>query len=41
MATESVIRLMKEFRDDGLIRITGKTIQLMDIPRLQRISELG
>lgn len=41
MATESIIRLMKEFRNDGLIQITGKTIQLMDIPRLQRISELG
>jgi CRP/FNR family transcriptional regulator len=41
MATESIIRLMKEFRDDGLIRISGKTIQLLDIQRLQRISELG
>lgn len=41
MATESVIRLLKEFHDDGLISITGKTIHLTDIPRLQRISELG
>jgi hypothetical protein len=41
MATESVIRLLKEFHDDELISITSKTIHLTDIPRLQRISELG
>lgn len=41
MSTESVIRLIKEFRDDGLINMTGKTIHLPDIPRLQRISDLG
>ena len=41
MSTESVIRLISEFRDDGLIEMNGKSIRLTDIPRLQRISELG
>lgn len=41
MSTESVIRLMKEFKDDGLIEMKTKSITLIDIPRLQKISELG
>lgn len=41
MSTESVIRLMKEFKDDGLIEMKTKSVSLLDIPRLQRISELG
>jgi CRP/FNR family transcriptional regulator, polysaccharide utilization system transcription regulator len=41
MSTESVIRIMKDFKDDGLIRISGKSIELLDIERLQRISDLG
>lgn len=41
MSTESVIRLMKEMKDDGLIELSGKSIKLVDIPRLMKISELG
>jgi CRP/FNR family transcriptional regulator, polysaccharide utilization system transcription regulator len=41
MSTESVIRLMKEFKDDGLIEMKTKSIILLDIPRLHKISELG
>jgi CRP/FNR family transcriptional regulator len=41
MSTESVIRMMKEFKDDGLIGMSGKKIELLDIPRLERISEFG
>lgn len=41
MSTESVIRLMKEFKDDGLIDMQCKNITLLDIPRMQRISEFG
>lgn len=41
MSTESVIRLMKELKEDGLIEISGKTIKLINIPRLVKISELG
>jgi len=41
MSTESVIRMMKEFKDDGLIDMQCKSIELLDIARLERISELG
>ena len=41
MSTESVIRMMKEFKDDGLIDMCSKKIELLDIPRLERISEFG
>jgi CRP-like cAMP-binding protein len=41
MSTESVIRLMKELKDDGLIEISGKTIRLLDVQRLVKISEVG
>jgi CRP/FNR family transcriptional regulator len=41
MSTESVIRMMKEFKDDGLIDMQCKSIELLDINRLERISEFG
>ncbi|NEW81827.1 MAG: Crp/Fnr family transcriptional regulator [Mariniphaga sp.] len=41
MSTESVIRMMKEFKDDGLIGMNCKQIELLDIARLERISEFG
>ena len=41
MSTESVIRMMKEFKDDGLIDMFSKKIVLLDVGRLERISEFG
>ena len=41
MSTESVIRIMKDFKDDGIIDINNKTIKLLDIKRLEKISEKG
>ena len=41
MSTESVIRMMKEFKDDGLIEMKCKSIELLDLTRLERISEFG
>jgi len=41
MSTESVIRMMKEFKEDGLIDMHCKKVELLDIPRLERISEFG
>jgi len=41
MSTESVIRLMKEFKDDGLIETSGKSIRIIDVQRLLKISEVG
>ncbi len=41
MSTESVIRMMKEFKEDGLIDMHCKSIELLDVSRLERISEFG
>lgn len=41
MSTESVIRVIKDFKDDNIIGINNKAITLLDIPRLERISEKG
>jgi CRP/FNR family transcriptional regulator, polysaccharide utilization system transcription regulator len=41
MSTESVIRILKEFKDDRLIDMNCKQIELIDIARLERISEFG
>lgn len=41
MSTESVIRMMKDFKDDGLISMDCKKIELLDLGRLERISEFG
>lgn len=37
-ATESVIRLLSEFKQDQLIELQGRKIKLLDFPRLQRIA---
>jgi len=41
MTTENVIRIMSEFRKDGIIHITGKTIAIQDEERLIQISLHG
>ncbi len=41
MSTESVIRIMKDFKDDGIIDINNKAITILDIPRLDSISAKG
>ena len=41
MSTESVIRVMKDFKEDGLIKITGKDVELVNIEMLMKISEVG
>ena len=41
MSTESVIRIMKDFKDDRIIDINNKSITLLDIPRLETISAKG
>lgn len=41
MSTESVIRLIKEFKDDKIIEVSGKNIRIIDPDRLRKISELG
>jgi CRP/FNR family transcriptional regulator len=41
MSTESVIRVMKDFKEDGLIKFEGKDIELVNIEMLLKISEVG
>ena len=41
MSTESVIRIMKDFKDDGIIDINNKSITLLDLSRLENISAKG
>ena len=41
MTTENVIRTLSEFRKDKIIKIYGKDIQIIDMKRLEIISELG
>ncbi len=39
-ATESVIRLLSEFKHDGLIEINRRKIKLVEINKLKKISEI-
>jgi CRP-like cAMP-binding protein len=41
MTTENVIRTLSEFRKDKILRIYGKSIEILDMDILQRISEHG
>lgn len=41
MSTESVIRILKKFQEDNLIRMTGKTFEIIDQEGLQQICDLG
>jgi CRP/FNR family transcriptional regulator len=41
MSPETVIRMLKEFNEDGVIRMDGKTLEVIDYERLKQISETG
>lgn len=41
MSPETVIRMLKEFNDEGLIRMDGKSIEVIDYKRIKQISETG
>jgi CRP-like cAMP-binding protein len=41
MSTESVIRIMKEFKDDKLIKVSGKNITILDSDRMRKIGDVG
>lgn len=41
MSSETVIRMLKEFKEEGLISMDGKSIRVMDPGRLKQISETG
>jgi len=39
--TENVIRTLSEFRKDGIIKIFGKSIEIIDKEKLQQVSDFG
>lgn len=41
MSTESVIRILKEFKDENLIKENGKKFEIINFEALNKISELG
>jgi CRP/FNR family transcriptional regulator len=41
MTTENVIRILSEFRKDGIIRINGKNIEIINKKLLEQIAEHG
>ncbi|MEZ5069735.1 MAG: Crp/Fnr family transcriptional regulator [Bacteroidales bacterium] len=41
MSPETVIRMLKEFNEEGVIRMEGKYIEVLDPDRLRQISETG
>lgn len=41
MTTENVIRILSEFRKDGLIKIDGKTLDILNKEMLEKLSKSG
>jgi CRP/FNR family transcriptional regulator len=41
MSTANVIRTMSEFKKEGIIRVFGKTIEVVDLAKLEIISKHG
>ena len=41
MSPETVMRILKKFADEHLIKLTGKNFKVIDYERLKRISETG
>lgn len=41
MSEETVIRMLKNFREEGLIEMKGKNFKVLDYSKLQQISEVG
>ncbi len=41
ISKESTVKLLTEFKNDGIIEIEGKNIEIIDIEKLKSISKLG
>jgi CRP/FNR family transcriptional regulator len=41
MSKESAIRILKEFKDDGILRIDGSLFEILKIQQLKQISYTG
>ncbi|MBI9065721.1 MAG: Crp/Fnr family transcriptional regulator [Salinivirgaceae bacterium] len=41
ISAETVVRMLKKFKSENIIQITGKSLKIIDYTRLKRISETG
>lgn len=41
LSSETVIRMLKVFREEGLLHLDGKNLKVLDIERMRHISETG
>jgi len=41
MSSETVIRMLKEFNEEGIIKMEGKSIEVINYNRLKKISDTG
>lgn len=41
LSSETVIRMLKVFREEGLLHLDGKTLKVLDVERMRQISETG
>jgi CRP/FNR family transcriptional regulator len=41
LSPETAVRMLKKFKEEGLIKIEGKNFSILDYPRLKKISETG
>jgi CRP/FNR family transcriptional regulator len=41
MSTESAIRILKDFKDDGIINMSGKNLRILKLDVMKRISATG
>ncbi len=41
MSKESAIRILKEFKEEGILTVAGNTIEILNLRQLRKISETG
>ena len=41
MSTESAIRILKDFKEDGIVEVSGKNMNILKLDKLKRISATG
>jgi CRP/FNR family transcriptional regulator len=41
MSKESAIRILKEFKNEGILSVDGKTLNILNPQQLRKISETG
>lgn len=41
MSTESAIRVLKDFKDENIITLSGKNLQILEMDKLRHLSQVG